>query len=98
MDVVPGVVFRDGPTGRRAALVGGPDVWEVIRLVREVGSAGPDARREAANAVALTAAQVETAVAYYGEYPDEIDRRIALDEEEAERAEAAWRRRQALVG
>ena len=27
----PGVVYRPGPTGRRAGLVGGPDVWEVIR-------------------------------------------------------------------
>jgi hypothetical protein len=23
----PGVVFRDGPTGRRAGLAAGPDVW-----------------------------------------------------------------------
>ena len=30
----PGVVFRDGPTGRRAALAGGPDVWEVVRAVK----------------------------------------------------------------
>ena len=28
MDEHPGVMFRDGPTGRRAVLVGGPDVWE----------------------------------------------------------------------
>ena len=26
----PGVMFREGPSGRRACLVGGPDVWEVI--------------------------------------------------------------------
>lgn len=25
-----GVVFRDGATARRAALAGGPDIWEVI--------------------------------------------------------------------
>jgi hypothetical protein len=29
MEDHPGIVFRDGPTGRRAALAGGPDVWEV---------------------------------------------------------------------
>jgi hypothetical protein len=23
----PGVTFREGPTGRRAALVNGPDIW-----------------------------------------------------------------------
>ena len=26
----PGVIFKDGPSGRRAALAYGPDVWEVI--------------------------------------------------------------------
>src|SRR5947207_2521761 len=30
MERHPGIVFRDGPTGRRAALAHGPDVWEVI--------------------------------------------------------------------
>jgi len=26
----PGILLRDGPAGQRAALAGGPDVWEVI--------------------------------------------------------------------
>ena len=30
-----GVVYRNGPTGRRAALVGGPDVWERVGFARE---------------------------------------------------------------
>src|SRR5229473_5980908 len=38
----PGVVFRDGPTGRRAALAGGPDVWEVIRAVKSARTAEPE--------------------------------------------------------
>jgi hypothetical protein len=29
MDEYPGIAFRGGPTGRRAALAGGPDIWEV---------------------------------------------------------------------
>src|ERR1700682_6187484 len=36
----PGVIFKDGPTGRRAALVLGPDIWEVIKAVREVEERG----------------------------------------------------------
>src|SRR3954453_21333834 len=28
-DEPPLITFRDGPTGRRAGLVSGPDVWEV---------------------------------------------------------------------
>src|SRR5262245_65967212 len=30
----PGIVYRDGPTGRRAALAVGPDVWEVVSALR----------------------------------------------------------------
>jgi len=37
----PGVIFRPGPTGRRAALAGGPDVWEVIRAIRSAHAAEP---------------------------------------------------------
>ena len=33
MDSFPGIVFRDGPAGRRAGVVGGPDVWEVIQAL-----------------------------------------------------------------
>src|SRR2546428_11532967 len=39
MDTFPGIVFRDGPAGRRAGLVGGPDVWEVIQVLRVEGGA-----------------------------------------------------------
>lgn len=31
----PGIVFKDGPTGRRAALAMGPDVWEVVTYIKE---------------------------------------------------------------
>ena len=41
MEEHPGVMFRDGPMGRRATLVGGPDVWEVIRALRSARSAEP---------------------------------------------------------
>jgi len=37
----PGVIFRSGPTGRRAALAGGPDVWEVIRAVKSAHTTEP---------------------------------------------------------
>lgn len=36
------VVFRDGASGRRARLVGGPDVWGVIRAVRSARAAEPE--------------------------------------------------------
>jgi hypothetical protein len=30
----PGIVYREGRTGRRAALAVGPDVWEVVSALR----------------------------------------------------------------
>jgi hypothetical protein len=42
----PGVVFRDGPTGRRAGLVAGPDVWEVVRAVKSARAMEPDLDEE----------------------------------------------------
>jgi hypothetical protein len=37
MDDRLGIVFRDGPMGRRAGLAAGPDVWEVIAAMRSTG-------------------------------------------------------------
>lgn len=97
MEDHPGIVFRDGPTGRRAALAGGPDIWEVIAAVRASGLAGEDALAAAAEWGSLSLFQVRAAVRYYAEYPQEIDERIARNVEEADAAELQWRREQAAL-
>lgn len=94
MDQHPGIVFRDGPAGRRAGLAVGPDVWEIISAVRSSSLEGESAVAAAADWVALTTAQVRFAVGYYAEYPDEIDERIRLNIEEADAGEERWRREQ----
>jgi hypothetical protein len=82
----PGVVFRQGPAGRRAGLSGGPDVWEIVRDVRAAREAGvADPVATVALASELTDADVRVAAAYYAAYPSEIDARIAAEEELAER-------------
>jgi len=43
MDDHPGIVFRDGPIGRRAGLAAGPDVWEIIGALRSSGLEGDEA-------------------------------------------------------
>src|SRR5215472_9677510 len=58
----PGVIFKDGPTGRRAALVSGPDVWEVIKFLREIDERGPAALDAAAETLALDQGRVSAAV------------------------------------
>lgn len=98
----PGIVFRPGPTGRRAGLVGGPDVWEVIDTLHTVREAEPglvdDALAQAtAEAMGLSAHRVRVAVRYYAVHPAEVDERIAANREAAEQAEAAWRAEQDLL-
>ena len=97
MDEHPGVIFRGGPTGRRAALAGGPDVWEVMATLKGGKARGEKAVTAAAELLNLTDSQVRTAVRYYGAFADEIDRRIAFNTEDADEAEAAWKREQAAL-
>lgn len=94
MEDHPGIVFRDGPSGRRAALAGGPDVWQVMSAIRASGLSGDAAVQAAADWGSLSVGQVRTAVRYYSEYPDDIDERIRRNVEEADAEEAAWRREQ----
>jgi hypothetical protein len=83
----PLVRFVDGPSGRRAALVGsGLDVWEVIATVLDNESD----LEEASTLLETAPGLVQAAVSYYGEYRDEIDAEIALNRAEWERGYAAW--------
>jgi hypothetical protein len=97
MDEHPGIVFRPGPTGRRAGLARGPDVWEVIMTLQSVEERGEKAIVAAAEALDLGVHQVRVAMRYYGAYPDDIDARIESTVGGAEEAEAAWRREQSAL-
>jgi hypothetical protein len=88
----PGIVFRDGPAGRRAALAGHRlDVWQVVETVLHVGG---DVEA-AAEYLSVSAGLVGAAVGYYADYRDEVGEWIARNAAIAEEAEAAWRRRKA---
>src|SRR5438309_3201929 len=78
MEEHPGVIFRDGPMGRRATLVGGPDVWEVIRALRSARSAEPAlAEPELLDLVGdntgLSLRLLRVAVDYWAAYPNDVD-------------------------
>lgn len=94
----PGIIFKDGPTGRRAALAGGPDVWEIVNVLRELDERGEAAVDASAALLNLTDAQVRTALAYYAAYDEEIDAEIADNEEASRAAEKAWQVSQQLLG
>lgn len=93
----PGVIFKEGPTGRRASLAYGPDIWEIVKFLREVDERGPAALEAAADVFALDANRISTAVSYYGDYRDEIDAEIDAADEASARAEQAWRIQQQLI-
>lgn len=84
-DEHPMIIFRDGPSGRRAGLVGGSDVWEVAMWVDDLTSVDPAAEL-AAEGVA-NRAQIDAALAYRSVYPEEIQARIDLHRSETAAAE-----------
>lgn len=91
----PLIHFVDGETGRRAALLGTQlDVWEAIATVRDNDG---DAH-EAAEYLGLPVGAIDAAVAYYGEFTDEIDEEIALNHAESERALAVAQQGRAALG
>ena len=90
----PGIVFRDGPAGRRAAIEGRrPDVWQVMETLW--GSEGDIG--DAAKYLGLRAEQVQAAVGYYSEFSDEVNSWIKRNREEAERLQERWKKEQAAL-
>ena len=72
MDKYPLVHFVDGPAGRRARLLGGPDVWEMISTVH----GNDDDLEQAAACLEVPLVLVQAAADYYEAYRQEIDERI----------------------
>ena len=93
----PGVVYRDGPAGRRAGVVGGPDVWEIIRAVERAPGKGERRLRHVADELGLPAHQLRLAVDFYAAFPGDVDERIAADERAAQRLRTAVERRERLL-
>jgi hypothetical protein len=99
----PLIVFRDGPAGRRARLVGGPDVWEIARALRSARSAEPDLDPRSLVALVSDTSGVEprlihATIAYQAAFPAEVDDWIDRAETEAAEAHQRWRREQELLG
>jgi hypothetical protein len=99
----PLITFKDGPAGRRARVVGGPDVWEVIGAVRSVREAEPALTGDEVIAVVAETSGVpaqflRAALAYWGDFPEEVDAFLDRARAEAVQAQAAWERQQELLG
>jgi hypothetical protein len=99
----PLITFNDGPAGRRARLVGGPDVWEVIGAIRSVREAEPALEGDEVLAVVAETSGtpepfIHAALAYWGDHPEEVDDILHRARTEAAQAQAAWERQQELLG
>jgi len=86
-DEHPLITFRDGPAGRRAAVVGGPDVWEIVMWLDDLsGEEDPAAVLAAEQGMARPL--IDAALRYRDTYPAEIQARIALHRHETAAADA----------
>ena len=97
MEVHPGIVFRDGPSGRRAGLAAGPDVWEIAGLLRDLRGSVEQRVDRAAAQLSLTEGQVRAASRYYAEFAEEIDAELAANEEAADYELAMWENERRLL-
>jgi hypothetical protein len=86
-DEHPLITFRDGPTGRRAGLIGGPDVWEIAMWLEDLDDE-PDPAAALAEDGVITPPQIDAALRYRAAYPDEIAARIELHRRETAAAGA----------
>ena len=83
----PLITFRDGPTGRRAGLIGGPDVWAVAMWVEDLADESDPAAALAADGV-VTRPQIDAALRYRIAHPDKVAARIELHRHETGAADA----------
>lgn len=98
LDRHPGIIFRDGPSGRRAVVAGGPDVWEIVVAARSAPEQGESAIAALAERLGVAPERIRVGVRYYAEHPDEVDRFVAIVERESAELERALDREHRLLG
>jgi uncharacterized protein (DUF433 family) len=78
MQRFPGIIFVEGPAGRRAHLAGtGLDVWEVIALLQEHQAVS----KLQEHFHHLSPMAIQVARAYAEAYPEEIETFLALNDQ-----------------
>ena len=92
-----GIVFRGPPHDRRAALAGGPDVWEVIGRLRELDGSEEHRITTLADESGLHARQIRIAVDFAAAHPDDVNARIANNQAAAAASYRAVEQRRALL-
>jgi hypothetical protein len=93
----PGIVYRGPASDRRAALAGGPDVWEIVARLRELS--GPEEERidVLAEESELHPRQIRLGLEFAVRHPDDVDGRIARHEEAIRDSQQAAEQRRAYL-
>lgn len=102
MDEHPGILFRDGAVGRRATVVGGPDVWEVVRAVKAARTAEPTLAEGALLTMleentGVPISMITTALGYWSVYPEDVEAMVTHAEKAERDVAAAALRAQSLL-
>lgn len=77
----PGIVFRGPATDRRAALAGGPDVWEIVVRLRELSGTEEERIDLLARETELHPRLIRLALEFAVRHAQDVDRRIVRHEE-----------------
>jgi len=83
----PGIVFKPGSSGRRAALAGGPDVWEIASALRHTSGTEPERVAALADEFGIAERQIVIALTYAAAHREEIDTRVHMNDRALEEAE-----------
>lgn len=92
MDRHPGIVFQDGPAGRRARLLGGPDIWEVVSIMSRFDGTPDEIVQQTMEMTGLDARRMDVVLRYYAEHHDEIDGWVRRNYEDSDRSSAELQR------
>jgi hypothetical protein len=83
MRLFPGIAFRGTDWERRAWMIGTAfDAWQVVEAYHDIGSV-----RRMVEHGAASERQIRLALAYYKQFPDEIDEAIAQNRRPLEQLE-----------
>lgn len=93
----PGIVYRDGPAGRRAAIAGGPDIWEVVAALRHTRKRGDARVRATAEQLGLPDRLVRAAISFAAAHAEEIEAMISRNEAVARQAQQAAEERERFL-
>ncbi|MCC5947994.1 MAG: hypothetical protein JJT89_06015 [Nitriliruptoraceae bacterium] len=92
-----GVVYRGPGHDRRAALAGGPDVWEIIARLRELEGSEEDRIAVLAAEIDVHPRLLRDALEFAARNPEEIEIRIERNERAIAEGRRAAAQRRALL-